>query len=38
MRIDGSIHIGHNKRWGRQARRLMHQKAGTLVVAVVGND
>ena len=38
MGIDRRIHIGNDKRWRRQARRLMDQKAGTLVVTVVGNN
>lgn len=36
--IDRRIHIGDNECWGRQARRLVDQKAGALVVAVVGNN
>ena len=36
--IDRCIHIGNNERWRRQARRLVDQQAGTLVVAVVGNN
>jgi hypothetical protein len=36
--IDGRIHIGDDECWRGQSRRLMDQKACTLVVAVVGND